>query len=273
MKNKISTNLIGPSVINGFHNFGLCNQLFQIATVVSYAHDNNFDAVFPMLNDTNHYGNYRENIFRNLNINDSMPENHGIYVEPRFAYTPIPVAPTSFIIKDSYCQSEKYFKHNRQLILDTFGPRDEDLEYIEKKYGDVLKENTVSCHIRRGDFTTLHESHPCLYDTGYYDNALNEIDHSVMVVFSDDIEWCESFFANRDAIFVREEDYLDLYIMSMCKHNIIANSTFSWWGAWFNQNPDKKVTAPLSWFGNDKPHGGRGGHSEDDLIPENWVRL
>ena len=89
-------------------------------------------------------------------------------------------------------------------------------------------------------------------------------------VFSDDIEWCKKVFGNSEEIIYieKEADYVDLYLMSLCKHNIIANSTFSWWGAWLGKHPDQIVIAPNQWFGpaiTDKP--------TDDLIPESWHKL
>lgn len=274
MRNKITAKLIGPSeLFTGFHNFGLCNQMFQIATILSYAHDYDFDAIFPGLKNS-HYGNYTKNIFRNLIIDEDMPNNYSWYVEPKYSYQPIPKRDESFAIRDSYFQSEKYFTHNRKLILDTFAPQDEDIEYIRAKYENILlNEKTVSCHVRRGDYTQLENAHPHIWETDYYDKALEEIDYSMVLVFSDDMEYCKEKFKNINATFIHEKDYLDLYIMSMCENNIIANSSFSWWGAWLNQNPDKKVIVPMEWFGNDKPHGGRGGHTDGDLIPDGWIKL
>jgi hypothetical protein len=90
------------------------------------------------------------------------------------------------------------------------------------------------------------------------------------VIFSDDIDWCKSVFGISEEIYYieGEEDYIDLYLMSMCTHNIIANSTFSWWAAWLNKNPDKVVVAPKTWFGpaiQDKP--------TDNIIPLEWIRI
>jgi len=272
MKNKISVKLVGPGeIVPGFHNFGLCNQMFQIAAAISYAWDNDFDAIFPVLKDKNKYGTYTNNIFRKLNIENELPREHGsasygLFKEEGFLYNPIPKRDQSFIIHDSYLQSEKYFCHNRDLILDLFEAREKDIEYLMKKYGEVIeKENTVSCHIRRGDYIKLKTSHIPLWESDYYKNALDEFDDPFLIIFSDDIEWCKEYFSNEKILFVEEEDYLELYLMSMCKNNIIANSSFSWWGAWLNKNSNKKIIAPSQWFGPEHVV------TDNDLVPEKWI--
>ena len=88
------------------------------------------------------------------------------------------------------------------------------------------------------------------------------------LVFSDDIDWCKGVFRGDRFTFIEgEKDYIDLYIMSQCKNNIIANSTFSWWGAWLNKNKNKKIVAPKKWFGS------LISHNTKDLIPKEWIKV
>jgi hypothetical protein len=87
------------------------------------------------------------------------------------------------------------------------------------------------------------------------------------LVFSDDMEWCKSFFKGKFD-FINDEDYNELYLMSLCRDNIIGNSTFSWWGAYLNENLFKTVIAPKTWFGPGYSH-----WDTSDLIPENWIKL
>ena len=88
------------------------------------------------------------------------------------------------------------------------------------------------------------------------------------LIFSNDIEWCKKNFIGNQFIFIEgEKDYIDLWLMSLCKNNIIANSSFSWWGAWLNTNSDKKVITPKNWFGPAI------NHSTQDLIPEKWFMI
>ena len=269
--NIISVNLIGPGELSpNNHNYGLCNQMFQVSAALSYAKDNKFQAIFPCLRDTKKYGNYTDNIFRKLIIDKDMPPNYLWYSQRGFSYTPIPKSNSSILIYNCYLQSEKYFSHNRKLILETFSASKEDENYLKEKYGNILNCNkTISCHIRRGDYISLKEIHTPLCESNYYNDALDNFEDGILFVFSDDIKWCKENFKtdNREMVFVEEKDYLELYLMSMCNDNIIANSTFSWWGAWLNKNKNKKVIAPKEWFGVKQTE------SDEDLIPEKWIRV
>ena len=102
----------------------------------------------------------------------------------------------------------------------------------------------------------------------YYKQALSKLpDINKVLIFSDDIEWCKQNFIGDRFIFIQEEDYISLYLMSLCDYNIIANSSFSWWGAWLNQNPNKVVIAPKLWFGL------KSNHNINDLIPSSWIKI
>lgn len=117
-------------------------------------------------------------------------------------------------------------------------------------------ENSVSIHIRRGDYLKLPNY--CVCNERYYESAVNyiicNVDSPVFYVFSNDHSWCKMFMSKLNAKYVIVDNnqgidsYQDMYLMTKCKHNIIANSTFSWWGAWLNQNEDKIVVAPQKWF-------------------------
>ena len=263
---KVAVDLLGPGeIVSGKHNYGLGNQLFQIAAALSYAKDNGFDAIFPCLRNKSKYGNYVENILRNLKVDEDLPANYKSYSNSGTKYTPIPVFENSLLIHGSYLQSEKYFSANRRLILDTFSPSEQIKNYLQQKYGEILSsQKTVSCHVRKGDYTELSEKYISL-SLDYYTKALSQLKHEHVFVCSDDITWCrDNFKLNASVTFVEEEDYLELYLMSMCNDNIIANSTFSWWGAWLNQNENKKTIAPLSWFTEKF-------NKDRDIVPEDWI--
>ena len=103
----------------------------------------------------------------------------------------------------------------------------------------------------------------------YYKAAMDQFpDDALFVVFSQDIEWCKEHLAplKKNILFIEgERHYHDFYLMTLCKHNIICNSTFSWWGAYLNKNPNKKIFAPLYWFAPTYHHDTR------DLIPDSWT--
>jgi hypothetical protein len=265
--NYITCDLLGPG--DGQFNFGLGNQLFQVAALISHAHDNNLVATFPQIK-LPQYGNYSSNIMSRVN-SESINIADFKQVEMPFWFHPL--LKEANILYRGYMQSEKYFVHNRQLILDTFAPTQQIKDYINNKYGKLLESNLLSLHVRRSDYLHLSNHHPVV-PLGYFDAATKYItsrtDIDKYVIFSDDIKWCkETFGDSEEIIYIQKEaDYIDLYLMSMCKHNIIANSTFSWWGAWFNQNADKIVIAPATWFGP-----ARSNLNTGDLLPETWIKL
>ncbi len=258
---KIIVDIVGPSHIN----YGLGNQLFQVASALSYAKDHGFTAYFPCLRSP-WYGQYTKNIFRKLNT-DPIQERVLAYTEPSFYFSQLPVKEESLLISNSYLQSPKYFESNRQHILDTLNLAADEEKYLKDKYESFLSGESCSLHVRRGDYLKSKNYHTCLWDTDYYRQALDLMDAQTVLVFCDDQEWARDQFPQDKFTIVTEEDHLELFLMSYCKNNIIANSTFSWWGAWMNKNKDKKVISPAKWFGEAAKI------SPKDLIPENWITL
>ena len=133
-------------------------------------------------------------------------------------------------------------------------------------------ENPIALHVRRTDYVTNSANHPpCTLD--YYKKALSHFDaHRNVIVFSDDPAWCneqELFSGEHFMISENDDNRVDLCLMSLCDDFIIANSTFSWWGAWLSANKDKKVIAPVQWFGT----GYTKDHNTSDLIPDGWTRI
>ena len=141
----------------------------------------------------------------------------------------------------------------------------------------ILAVNSVSIHVRRGDYLTnpvTFQTHG-LCDIDYYKKAIDEIldlvDKPHFFIFSDDQSWAKSniiFGAPTDYVMHNNslKNYEDLRLMSYCRHHIIANSSFSWWGAWLGNNPEKIVIAPKKWFNDPKI-------DTTDLIPDTWLRL
>ena len=245
---------------------GLGNQMFQIAVAYVLALDNDDECAFYMGNPNINQGNtakyYATNVFKNVRELSEDHVNLINYIEPRFNYTPIPYRKD--LVLQGFFQSEKYFKYHRKEILELFGNRSQ----IKYEF-----ENSVSIHVRRGDYTDPYMTtfHPLL-EKNYYNKALahieskTKIDH--ILIFSDDISWCKENFKDARMTFVEgNEDYIDMYAMTKCEHNIIANSSFSWWGAYLNENENKIVCAPSKWFGF--------AFKDDwqDIYCENWIKL
>lgn len=153
--------------------------------------------------------------------------------------------------------SPSYFKDIEDVVREHF-----NFKSISKKNIETSKImqscNSVSIHIRRGDYLNLPNY--CVCDEEYYRCAIKHIcenvDKPVFYVFSNEPDWCESFMQQFGVVFKiinwnqRGDSYQDMYLMTQCKHNIIANSTFSWWGAWLNNKADNIVVAPHVWFKN-----------------------
>lgn len=159
---------------------------------------------------------------------------------------------------EGYFQNPTYFSDIQSVIKNEFLFSKD----LSKKNMETLKlievSNSCSVHIRRGDYLKLSQyDNICTFD--YYNKAFTIIEKSndsiLYVFFSNDIAWCKNNFADKNAIFVdwntTSNSYIDMYLMSKCKHNIIANSSFSWWGAYLNDNPKKIVIAPSKWINND----------------------
>lgn len=176
---------------------------------------------------------------------------------------------------DGYWQNEKNFLPIRDKIIETFAFSDftdeKNLALAQKLKGV----RAASCHLRRGDYLTDPIYGVC--NTNYYARAVKELNQTVKpdmyCVFSDDIEWCKENLVDligrdKEVIFVDwnkgRESYRDMQLMSLCHYNIIANSSFSWWGAWLNNHEDKVVLAPEIWM--NKP-------LVNDPICDSWKRI
>ncbi len=175
---------------------------------------------------------------------------------------------------DGFWQSEQYFIAYENDIRNTFLFN----TAIRNKNSDLAKKmnlaNSVSLHVRRGDYikNSAANAFHGTCSKGYYDQALaylvERIERIELFIFSDDIDWCKTTFQYAVPIhFVETQDAAsDLYLMSQCQHNIIANSSFSWWGAWLNNNSDKNVIAPKQWFADASVQ-------TQDIVPKKWIRL
>lgn len=161
-----------------------------------------------------------------------------------------------------YWQCEKYFADIRKTLLKKFTFPVENSSMYEKKLSQIQMSQSVSIHVRRGDYLT--EQNTKVYGNictlNYYRNAISyireKVKDAVFFLFTNDKDWVREKIYEEGMVIVdcnsNDQDYLDMFLMSQCKHNIIANSSFSWWGAWLNQNIDKIVISPKKWFRNHK---------------------
>lgn len=194
------------------------------------------------------------------------------FKEQGFAYDEHIVQCNNDVYLQGFFQSHKYFDDIRAELLTEFIP-DNTPAIVAEKEKNIRASNAVSLHIRRGDYVTVGNMQYVL-DLEYYRKALaliKEKEGDIKVfIFSDEPQWAQANLnLDVEVEIVSAPEILpehDIYLMSCCKHNIIANSSFSWWGAWLNNNHAKTVVAPLQWFkANDK--------NTNDLIPADWIRI
>lgn len=259
---------------------GLGNMLFQIAAGISFSTKSNTDLCLINLHSHFKYLDIDEiyqpklkhsfeylklNQFKNFNVKPNIINPLKLITFP-FEYVNY-LPPCDHVI-EGFFQSEKYFINERQSILSHFRPSDE-IKNLLKKY-DFTNFKTTSIHVRRGDYLNNPDYHTVQSKEYYYEAieiTKNKTDK--YLIFSDDLEWCKNNFKGEEFIFIEnEKDYVEIYLMSLCNNNIISNSSFSWWGAWMNENDQKIIIGPKKWFGpKDKTL------TDKDIIPEKWLKI
>lgn len=252
----------------------LGNQMFQVAAALSLVEDYGVQAIFPDFQNRQHNDfdiNYQY-FFHSLEIKyPHLPLSHRFEEHPHFHFQPIPFQPNMEIC--GYFQSEKYFKHNKEKVCAFFEPSDQIKEYLREKYAPLLDHpNTVAIHLRAYELESpeIEKCFPFLSGKFFMKAAETFPEEALFVIFSDRIDWAKEEMKDfsRPHIFIENEaHYHDLYLMSFCKHQIISTSSFSWWAAYLNKNPDKIVVAPTPWF---NPISG---HDSSNVIPEEWQKL
>ena len=200
-----------------------------------------------------------------------------VYSEHSFEYDKNALKQEAGTFFEGFFQSEKYFKEVEQDLREDFGfkvlPDEQNQQTIEK----IQSTNSVSLHIRRGDYVQK-KRYQNVYATcslDYYKRGVELIaekhENPTLFIFSDDIEWVkENLKLPYESVYVSHntgaKSFEDMRLMSLCRHNVIANSSFSWWAAWLNNNKEKIVIAPQRWFKDEKI-------VQTDVIPENWIRI
>jgi hypothetical protein len=182
---------------------------------------------------------------------------------------------TDNVYLEGFWQSEKYFKPIEGTIRREFTVKDSPSELNRKYLDEIRSVNSISIHVRRGDYVTEKETNAVhgVCDLEYYRKAIDRVSAEVsdprFYIFSDDMEWTKANLSSstHPSIYIDHNQtapHEDLRLMYSCKHHIIANSSFSWWGAWLNDNAEKKVIAPRNWFRT---------LENRDIIPGGWLTL
>lgn len=253
----ITYNLLG-------HYGRLGNQMFQYATLYSIAKTRGYEFGIP-------YKNKSPNPYHNLSLDEAFGN---LSAKDSSKYLPVHAVNESqftfnagiFGIPDStdirgYFQSEKYFKDYRNNLLHEFKFKDHILEKATN-IRSVTKEPVISLHIRFGDYKGLVNKHPIM-TREYYESALDVLPKDLLlVIFSDEPTEAENVFSSIGRPYFlpeAEDQYTNMCTMTLCNYHVIANSSYSWWGAWLSES--KKVVAPYNWFG------------DDPAMPKNWTDI
>lgn len=244
---------------------GLGNQLFQASHALAQGLKHKRDVVFLPESFTPMQGrktdNFVNNIFRNLKFVNSF-ENFDT-IESQWEFSEIFPSENNTMFY-GYFQSSKNFLGFENEIRDIFLPTEKFVENSLSKFPQLKENKTLSLHIRRGDCFQNLDIHPIAREK-YIQKALEKIgDYSHIFIFSDDKNWVKENLHLQNSIFIDQEDYEEIWLMSLCQNNIIVNSTFSWWGSFLNKNKDKKVVAPSIWFGP------RGPKNYSDIYEPYW---
>lgn len=280
-------------------NGGLGNQMFQWAFGYALEKETGIKTIFDMsffekkyarpyeLGIFNLNANFAESFWLKLKLkamwklrkNLKNKEFLGLnfYCEPHFKFDKnlFKLKPNTFI--EGFFQSEKYFEKFKDEIRRSFTFNSKPNDFNKILIEEMRESNSVSIHIRRGDYVQK-KRYQDLYaacSLDYYKRGVEYIaeKHSnpKLFIFSDDIQWVranwdlpyENIFVDNNS---GDKSYEDMRLMSNCKHNIIANSSFSWWGAWLNNNQEKIVIAPQKWFNNERIN-------QSDVIPGDWIQI
>jgi hypothetical protein len=238
-----------------YNTSGLGNQMFRLSFLIGLSKLKNCKIILPnSKSDLDYFGidDLKGNIeFDYLNIQ----ENKFSFDENLFNIN----NNTNY---KGFFQSEKYFKHAEKEIRNIF-------KFDEKLYKkfDYLKNKFVGIHIRRGDYLSdINNNKHNVLNLEYVLESIKKYNGYKFYVISDDIKWCKENLTFENFTFSDNTDiYSDLCAYSLCEHQIIYNSTFSWWGAWLNDNKNKKITYPNVWFGKELSH-----LDTKDIIPNEW---
>jgi hypothetical protein len=246
------------------------NQMFQIAHAYSQALNYGRQFVAPK-HDTS-VNEYMTNIFRGINfaLDKTDDLKNVVRVETPFSFSPSFPAADKPTVFHGFCQSEKFFKENNKQIKSLFSPTPEFMQRCIAKYPQLATNNATAINVRRGDYLTQPDNHPVVTKE-FIHRALEHIPNKEHIyVISDDIPWCRENIKIPNTTFVDYKTWEALWLLALCKHFVISNSTFSWWGAYLGEKPDSVVVVPETWFG---PGVHSRGHYETDIYQQNWIKV
>lgn len=244
----------------------LGNQMFQIANGYSIAKTYNRQYIAPFKETDAR--ELKNSVFRNIDFGiDSTDIPNAHVLNCIFEYAKNPPHETKPTVYRGYFQSEKFFIDHKKYIIDMFSP---DNDFVGKAYRDYpqLNYNTVTINVRRTDYLIYSNIHPCL-TLEYIQEVVKMIPNvDYYFISSDDLEWCKNNIKLPNSVFVNYYGYEAMWLASLTKNFIIANSSFAWWGAYLSSYKDKKVFMPETWFG---PEAANRSITSKDMRPNGWT--
>lgn len=254
---------------------GLGNILFKIAAAYGYSLKNNcnFFIYRALCMDSPHarFDQYIDTIFSKIKFSYEQPLELPIFKEQAMLYREIPNFDLDFYLYGDF-QSVKYFSGFEKQVIDLF----------KTELTNFNGTNVCSVHVRRGDYVSMPDRYIQL-DLDYYKKACDLMPKDTkFLVFSNDIDWCKNNFTEKNGFKnisfsdKNNPSYIDLELMSKCDNNIMANSTFSWWGAFLNRNTNKIVVTPQQWITQHLANLSCEGQLEqymEDLLLKEWIKI
>ena len=275
---------------------GLGNQLFQIFATISYGKKYKRTVIFPysqelrtgtirntywhsFLEGLLHFTTYGENMYK---LNTELM-GYSVLREQGFHFQNLANVARNNVMLDGYYQSYKYFENDIEFIYQQISLNNRKQQIKDKTISYFVGDVNISMHFRIGDYKAIQEYHPIM-TYQYYKKALYEIvkrnegKNTNILYFHETmdtndvntiIDELKQEYSSVQFTRVKDDlsDWEQVLLMSCCDHNIIANSTFSWWGAFFNNNSNRIICYPSLWFGNKLPH------NTHDLFPSDWVKI
>lgn len=229
----------------------LGNNMFMIAHAYAKALDENKQLIVPA-KQVGHMSDFTDNIFRKLDLYIDHPDQ---------------VNTNEATVYGGYFQSENYFEKYSEAVKSLFSPTKEFIDRIRTEIPVIFNTEVTVINVRRGDYLHYPTYHPVV-SSEYIFKALELVPSNQYIIASDDIPWCKEHLNLSNVIYLEgwkaEEQ---LWIMAMCHHFVISNSSFSWWAAYLSRHPEKIVIAPETWFGPEGPP------TWEDMYCKGWTIL
>lgn len=236
---------------------GLGNQMFQVAHAMCQGWKHDVPVCFPASSSTPNQGNqptnYLNNIFRKIDFSGKKGDTV-IVGERSWNESNLDFNTEDSVEFYGYFQSSLNFLGYSKEIIDLFSPSEQFIKKINDLYPNFDTNNSVSVHVRRGDYMRFKDVHG-IVDISYINHCISKCDeNSQIYIFTDDKSWAKQTFIGPKFIIVEHlEDYEELWMISLCRTNIMSCSSFSWWGSFLNRNKNQKVYVPNKWFGPNGP--------------------